>query len=198
VHGRPLLIPSAADQMMLQQAGGMSDQQMLAVNQLMIKLTGFSIHSKKNTLSALVSDKMCDYGIFKMKLLVNGTLQERRVFHVNRICDVIVDRVFDLFQHSVFVPSSSITALDDTNIIVRLGGDKGGKTMAFKFGVTVMNCLQPNLPENFDLVATIEAFDTYHNLKTAIFDYYKSELSWLCELQQGLEPSVLILFKQSD
>ncbi len=71
--------------------------------------------------------------------------------------------MFDLFQHSIFVPSSSITALDDTNTIVRLGGDKGGKTM-----------------------------------KTAIFDYYKSELSWLCELQQDLEPSMLVLFKQSD
>jgi hypothetical protein len=47
VRGRPLLIPSAEDQMMLQQAGGMSDQQMLAVNQLMIKFTGFSIHLKK-------------------------------------------------------------------------------------------------------------------------------------------------------
>jgi hypothetical protein len=60
---------------------------MLAVNQLMIKLTGFSIHSKKNTLSALVSDEMCDYGIFKMNLLVNGMLQEQRVFRINRICD---------------------------------------------------------------------------------------------------------------
>ncbi len=48
VHGRPLLFPSATDQMMLKQAGGMSDRQMLAVNQLMIKLTGFTIHSKKN------------------------------------------------------------------------------------------------------------------------------------------------------
>jgi hypothetical protein len=55
VRGRPLFIPSAEDQMLLQQAGGMSDHQMLAVNQLMIKLTGFSIHSKKSTLSALVS-----------------------------------------------------------------------------------------------------------------------------------------------
>jgi hypothetical protein len=60
--------------MLLQQAGGMSDRQMLAVNQLMIKLTGFSIHSKKNTLSALVSRDMCDYTISKEKLLVNGTL----------------------------------------------------------------------------------------------------------------------------
>jgi hypothetical protein len=62
--------------MMLQQAGGMSDRQMLAVNQLMIKLTGLSIRSKKYTQSALVADEMCNYGIYKTKLLVNGTLQE--------------------------------------------------------------------------------------------------------------------------
>ncbi len=46
------------------------------------------------------------------------------------ISDVIIDCVFYLFNHSVFVPSYSITSLDDTNIIVRLGGDRGGKTMA--------------------------------------------------------------------
>jgi hypothetical protein len=198
VRGRPLLIPSATDQMMLQQAGGMSDRQMLAVNQLMIKLTGFAIHSKKNTLTALVEGDMCDYRIFKENVLVNGTLQERRVFRMNRICDVIKDRVHDLFKNSVFVPSSSITGLDDSTIIVRLGGDKGGKTMAFKFGLTVMNCLQPNLPENFDLIATVEAFDVYHNLKTAIFDHYRSELHWLCQTGEGHEPSVIAVFKKMD
>jgi hypothetical protein len=112
VRGRPLLIPSAEDQMLLQQAGGMSDHQMLAVNQLMIKLTDFSIHSKKNTLSALVSGDTCDYTISKEKLLVNGTLQERHVFHVNRISAVIKDRVYSSYKNSVFIPSSSITALN--------------------------------------------------------------------------------------
>jgi hypothetical protein len=58
VCGRPLLVPSASDQMMLQQAGGMSNRQMLAVNQLLIKLTGFAIHGKKNTLAALVEGDM--------------------------------------------------------------------------------------------------------------------------------------------
>jgi hypothetical protein len=74
---------------------------------------------------------------------------------MNQICNVIKDRMQDLFKNSVFVPSSSITGLDDSTIIVRLGGDKEGKTMAFEFGLTVMNCLQPILPENFDLIATV-------------------------------------------
>jgi hypothetical protein len=60
-----------------------------------------------------------------------------------------------------------------------------------------MNCLQPNLPENFDLVATFEAFDTYSNLKTAVFDHYSHELHWLYKLDEGLEPSLMVLFKQS-
>ena len=39
--------------------------------------------------------------------------------------------------------------------------------MAFKFGLTVMNCLKPNLVESFDLLGSMEAFDTYANLKVA-------------------------------
>ena len=70
--------------------------------------------------------------------------------------------------------------------------------MAFKFGVTVMNCLQPNLPENFDLIATVEAFDTYNNLKSAIFNHYKSELQCLCHTEEGKEPHVMIVFKVQD
>jgi hypothetical protein len=35
-----------------------------------------------------------------------------------------------------------------------------------------MNCLQPNLPDSFDLLGTIEVFDTYLNLKTALFDHF--------------------------
>ncbi len=104
--------------------------------------------------------------------------------------------MYSLFKHSVFIPSSAITGLNDSTIIVRLGGDKGGKTMAFKFGVTVMNCLQPNLPDSFDLLGTIEAFDTYLNLKTALFDHFKSELCHLCQIEEGGEPSLIVIFKK--
>jgi hypothetical protein len=106
VKGRPLLIKSAEDQLLLQQTGGMTDRQMLAVNKLLIRLTGFSIHSRKNTLVALADGKLCDYTIESVKLLVNGVMQERHVFRVNCISDVIKDRVFNLLMHKVFVPSS--------------------------------------------------------------------------------------------
>jgi hypothetical protein len=104
--------------------------------------------------------------------------------------------VYSLFKHSVFILSWAITGLNDSTIIVRLGGDKGGKTMAFKFGVTVMNCLQPNLPDSFDLLGTIEVFDTYLNLKTALFDHFKSELCHLCQIEEGEEPSMIVIFKK--
>ena len=69
--------------------------------------------------------------------------------------------------------------------------------MAFKFGITIMNCLQPNLQENLDLIATVEAFDTYNNLKTSIFDHYKAELQWLCQTANGKEPHAMIVFKKN-
>ncbi len=70
--------------------------------------------------------------------------------------------------------------------------------MAFKFGLTVMNCLQPNLPENFDLVATMEAFDTYNKLKIGIFQHYETELHWLCALTDGHEPTIIVVSVGSD
>jgi hypothetical protein len=193
VKGQPLLIKSAEDQLLLQQTGGLTDRQMLAVNKLLIRLSGYLMHSRKNTLAALTDGQLCDYTIDSVKLLVNGVMQERRVFLVKCISDVIKDRVFNLLKHKVFVPSSYHTKLNDSTVIVRLDGDKGGNTMAFKFGVTIINCLQPNFPENFDLIATMEAFDTYHNLRSAIFQHYETELHWLCETGEGVEPTLIVV-----
>ncbi len=76
--------------------------------------------------------------------------------------------------------------------------------MGFKFGVMVMNCLQLHLPERFDFLDMIEAFDTYVNLKTALFGHFKSELRHLCDIDEWREPSLFchhqksILFKGTD
>jgi hypothetical protein len=59
--------------------------------------------------------------------------------------------------------------LDDSTIIIRFGGDKGGKKMAFKWGLTVMNASNPNSSTALDLLATMEAFDKYNSLRDAIF-----------------------------
>jgi hypothetical protein len=49
--------------------------------------------------------------------------------------------------------------LYDSTLIIRFGGDKGGKKMAFKWGLTVMNAPKPNLSAALYLFATMEAFD---------------------------------------
>jgi hypothetical protein len=47
--------------------------------------------------------------------------------------------------------------------------------MAFKLCLTVMNALKPNSSAALDLLATMEAFDKYNNLRDAIFQHHKEE-----------------------
>jgi hypothetical protein len=50
-----------------------------------------------------------------------------------------------------------------------------GKKMAFKWGITVMNAPKPNSSAALDLLATMEAFDKYNNLRHAIFQHHTEE-----------------------
>jgi hypothetical protein len=61
--------------------------------------------------------------------------------------------------------------LDDSTLIIRFGGNKGGKKMALKWGIAVMNAHKPNASTALDLLATMEAFDKYNNLRDAIFQH---------------------------
>jgi len=106
--------------------------------------------------------------------------------------------VYKLFRNKFFVPATWYTSLEDTTIILWLGCDKGGATMPFKFGLTVMNCPKLNLPESFDLIATMEAFDTYTNLQDGIFEHYKDELDCLCKVSPELAPTVFVLLDSSN
>ena len=54
-------------------------------------------------------------------------------------------------------------------IILKFGGDKGGKVLNIKFGVTIMNTHLSNSVDAFDLVAALEYEDLYNNLNTGIF-----------------------------
>jgi hypothetical protein len=110
-----------------------------------------------------------------VKLLVNKTMQTRRVFQVARWTQVIELRVSKLFENQVFLPSSSFTFLDDSTLIIQFGGDKGGKKMAFKWVLTVMNAPKPNSSAALDILATMEAFDKYNNLRDAIFQHHVEE-----------------------
>jgi hypothetical protein len=62
--------------------------------------------------------------------------------------------------------------LDNSTIIIRFGGDKGDKKVAFNWGLTVMNAPKPKSSVALDLLATMEAFDKYNNLRDAIFQHH--------------------------
>jgi hypothetical protein len=61
--------------------------------------------------------------------------------------------------------------LDD----IRFGGDRGGKKMAFKGGLTVVSSPKPNSSAALDLLATMEAFYKYNNLRDSIFQHHVEE-----------------------
>ena len=96
VKGRPLLVADGKDQLLLQQSRGMTDRQMSAFNWVLLQLTGFSIHSWKNSLRALTDGKMSDYIIECHKLIVNKAPQEWHVFWVKLISDVIKSHMMKL------------------------------------------------------------------------------------------------------
>jgi hypothetical protein len=62
--------------------------------------------------------------------------------------------------------------LDDSTITIRFGDNKGGKHMAFKWVLTVINTPKPNSSTALDLLATMEAFDKYNDLHDAIFQHH--------------------------
>ena len=70
--------------------------------------------------------------------------------------------------------------------------------MAFKFGLTVMNCPKPNFPGSSNSIATMEAFDAFTNLRDGIFQHYKDELDCLCKVTPEGLPTVIIILDSSN
>jgi hypothetical protein len=129
--------------------------------------------------AALQDKKMPDYTITMVKFLINKTMQPRRVFRVAQWTQVLELRVSKLFENQVFLPSSSFTLLDDSTLFIRFGGDKGGNKMAFKWVITMINAPKPNFSATLDLLAGMEAFDKYNNLRDAIFQIHVEESSMI-------------------
>ena len=73
-------------------------------------------------------------------------------------------QVFCLLSVGMFAPSNFFTKINNS-IVLKFGGDKGGKFMKFKFGVTIMNTPFANSPGSFDLLGTLDAEDSFYNLK---------------------------------
>ena len=104
-----------------------------------------------------------------------------------------------LLDTSLFVPSSVNTKLGDDTVIVCLGNDKGGKDMQFKFGFTVMNQPMANSVESFDICTTMDAVDTYQNLRRTILNDktgWKNEMEILFNLEDV--PHFLIVKNKFD
>jgi hypothetical protein len=74
--------------------------------------------------------------------------------------------------------------LDDSTLIIRFGGNKGGNKMAFKWGLTVMNSPKPNLSAALDLLAMMEDFDKYNNLRDAIFQHHVEEFAMIFNIER--------------
>jgi hypothetical protein len=180
-HERQLIVTSPEDQVLLKQTGMMSGWQMLIFNRILVGLTGISIHITSTTLAVLQDKQIPDYTITMVKLLVNKTMQTRRVFRVARWTQVIELRVSKLFQKQVFLPSSLFTLLDDSTIFIQFGGDKGGKKMAFKWGLTMMNAPKP---DSSAALVTMEAFNKYNNLRDAIFQHHVEESTVIFNIER--------------
>jgi hypothetical protein len=104
-HGRQVIVTSPEDQLLLQQTRVTSGRKMLMCNRILVSLTGISIHS-----TSMTQDKQIpDYTISMVRLLVNKTMQPRRVFRVARwtqaiefyplhhlLCSMTAHLLFDL------------------------------------------------------------------------------------------------------
>ena len=185
-HSKPLFVfrknkvlitPNPKDQNKLRQAGGMTDRQYIAFDNMLKDVTGFSVLDQKNTLAKMVEGIMYDFTVHNLAVIVNKQQARRQAFLVDRINDVVLQCIVALYEKGLLLDSSVLTNLDDDYIIVRFGGDKGGTFMKFKFGLTIMNSVNVHSPDAFEICCTLDASDTYYNL-SVLFRHYKDELDF--------------------
>ena len=73
------------------------------------------------------------------------------MFNVESVIAYMCICLHKLIDTGLFVPSSVNTRLGDDKFIARLGGDKGGKEVQFKFGFSIMNQALANSPQSFNI-----------------------------------------------
>jgi hypothetical protein len=81
---------------------------------------------------------------------------------------VVGGRIVALLEEDALIPSSQMTNLDDDTIMICFAADKGGTFMTTKIGLTVMNCMNPNIPDLFDLFRSLDTLDSYYNWKVIL------------------------------
>jgi hypothetical protein len=204
-HSRPLLsysrrnrvlsiVTNANDQRDIQMAGGMTDRAFEALDRILRERIGVSIRDRQNTMTNMTKGKMVDFKIHVVKVTIKGKLYARQVFAVDRMTDVICLRIMTLLRSGSFIPMSKNTTMADDDIILRQLGDKGGIVQATKFGGSAMTCEAPNGADAFDIFATMDAPDSYANLKAGIFDRYYTEL----DFYYNQSPKLYVLLHDDD
>jgi len=180
-HNRMLVVLDEEKQGRLQATGGMTDRAWKAFDELLVELTGISVRDRKSTLKKMTEGSMPNFTVSEVEVIVKGKPMKRQMMLVDRITDVVCSRVVSLMEDDLLVPSSKITDLDDDTIMVRLAADKGGDFMATKIGLTVMNCVNANSFESFDLFGSLDAPDSYGNYKV-LLSQYKEELEFYYDI----------------
>ena len=108
----------------------------------------------------------------KVTAYESNNVIQRQFFVIDNMLDAIRVQVLRLMSVGMFVPSKVFTKLNNS-VVLKFGGDKGGKFMKFKFGVTIMNTPFANSLDSFDVLGMLDAEDSFYNLKKAFLIYGK-------------------------
>ncbi len=173
-----IIVPDELDQLQIMQIAG-TDRKMNKLNGVIARITGFRIGRPNFSLAKATESNLPSFIISTEELLVDGKKEERRTFRVKSISEAICSEVVGFINGGGFIESSSICKKDDDTIMIRFLGDKGGTFMQFKFGFSIMNQPSPNSTAAFEVIGSMEAFDTYYNLNAAMFCYWEEELAML-------------------
>ena len=114
----------------------------------------------------------------KVTVYENDNLVTRHYFIVENMHEAICVQVLNIMLVGMFVPSIIFTKLEN-KLLLKFGGDKGGKFVKFKFGVTIMNSPFLNSPDSFGVIRTLDTDDSYFNLKHGIFNMLEGTLNLL-------------------
>ena len=186
------IVKSQKDQFKLKMAGGMTDRSWLRFCRELKKISRYTIHHGLVSMNNYLADQIPDFTSGKINVMEKEKICERRCFRVHSIYAVLCWRLQLLYQNGLFLPSQVFSLIDNDRIILKFGGDKGGKTLKTKFGVTIMNTPLSNSVDAFDLIAAVDSEDSYHNLKVGIFDFYRRDLSALFDDNKPLSMLVII------
>ena len=155
----------------LQTTDGMTDHAWKAFNELKVQLTGLYVCQRESTLKKLTEGSMPDFTVSHVDVQLKDKKVKWQMMKVNHTTDVIGGRVVSLLEGNLLIPSSRMTDLDDNTLMICIPADKAGNFLVTKVGLTIMNCVNPNSIELFELFASLDAHDSYQNYKTLLSKY---------------------------